>query len=446
MFRDLRQFISLLEREADLLSVAMELSPDQEIAAAVREVEEKTGRALYLPRVKGYSYSMIGNLLGHRRRIALAFGNPQDLMAVYGERRKRVIPPVRVKDGPVQEVAHRGDIDLPRLLPALIHHEGDAAPYLTSAIAVARDPESGRLSCGIHRVQLKGGNKIGILLNNPPIAAFFRRAEELSRPLPIALIVGCDPLTFISSVIRAPQEEKFAVGGGLASRPLEMVRCPGSDLEVPAHAEFVLLGELLPGIRESEGPFGESSGYYMTFESPVGRISSVIHRRDAIYHALVPFSGEDSSLIEFLWEAENLPLLRQRFPWLARIHFPPRTLGLTVLVAVKPVPHEEVRGLVHALWEMIPIAKNVVVVDEDVSFENDGDWWWVLSTRFRAAHGLWLEEGGRGMSIDPSAQGASVTRLAIDATVAAEGGDRYHRVKADRSVRERVSGLLMSYF
>ena len=349
MDRDLREFMGVLKREGELVEVSLELSPDQEVCAAIREVDQRTGKALYLPRIQNYLFPVIGNLLGHRRRIALAFDNPKDLTAVYRERRHRPMPPVRVQEGPVREVVHENPTDVPRLLPALVHHPGDAGPYLTSAIAIARDPESGILSGGIHRVQLRGGNEFGILLNNPPIAEFFRKAESLSRPLPIAFVVGSDPLTFLSSVIRAPREEKLAIGGGLAGRPLEMVRCVTSDLEVPAFGEFVLEGEVLPGIRKREGPFGESSGYYCTFESPVGRISAVTHRKDAVYHALVPFSGEDSSLSEFLWEVESFPLLQQEFPWLVRIHFPPRTLGLTALAAVKPVAHREVQNLIRAL-------------------------------------------------------------------------------------------------
>ncbi|MDP6559605.1 MAG: UbiD family decarboxylase, partial [Candidatus Binatia bacterium] len=351
MFRDLPEFLRRLDQEGELLTVTAELSPEKEIAAAIREVEEKTTKALYLDRVKGYPSGMVGNLLGHRRRIALALGNPGDPVAEYGERRKLLIPPVRVKEGPVQEVSHTKTIDLPGLVPALTHHDGDAGPYLTSAIAIARDPETGIPSCGIHRVQLKGRDKFGILLNNPPIAEFFRKAEALSRPLPIAFVIGCDPLTLLSSVVRTPQEEKLAIGGGLASRPVEVVHCPEFDLEVPAHCEFVLLGEVLPGTRESEGPFGETSGYYMTFESPVGRISKVLHRKNAVYHSLLPFSREDSTLIEFLWEAEHLSHLRGKFPCLVRIHFPPRTLGLTVLASIKPAPHDQVRELIQTLWE-----------------------------------------------------------------------------------------------
>lgn len=445
MFRDLGEFLDRLKREGELLTLGVELSPDQEVCAAIREVEEKKGKALRLSRVKGSPFSIVGNLLGSRKRVEMAFGNPQDLISLYGERRKQLIPPVRVADGPVKEVVHKDPLDLSRLLPALTHHEGDDGPYLTSAVAVARDPESGKLSSGIHRVQLKGGNKIGVLLNNPPIAAFFRKAEAASEPLPIAFIVGCDPVTLLSSVIRAPEGEKFAIGGALAGRPIEMVRCLTSDLEVPAYAEFVLEGEILAGIRETEGPFGESSGYYMTFESPVGRITSVMHRKDAVYHALVPFSGEDSTLSQFLWEAENLPLLQERFPTLLRVHFPPRTLGLTVMAAVGPMPHAEVKALIQALWEAIPIAKNVIVVDHDVVLEGGADVWWALSTRLRAEEGLWVEKGSRGMAIDPSAQGRSVTRVGIDATVAAEEGERFRRVEVAKDVRERVRGLLKSY-
>jgi 2,5-furandicarboxylate decarboxylase 1 len=251
-----------------------------------------------------------------------------------------------------------------------------------------------------------------------------------------------DPVSFLSSVIRAPEGEKFSIAGGLAGMPLQLVRCLESDLEVPAHAEFVLEGEMLPGLRETEGPFGESSGYYMTFESPVGRILSVTHRKDAIYHALVPFSREDSSLSQFLWEAENLPRLRERFPSLARVYFPPRTLGLTVFAAVKPTPPEEVKALIQALWEAIPIAKNVIIVDHDVSLEDGNDLWWALSTRLRVEEGLWLEKSGRGMAIDPSAQGRSVTRMGIDATVGGQSGERFRRIGVAGAVRDKVKSLL----
>jgi len=206
------------------------------------------------------------------------------------------------------------------------------------------------------------------------------------------------------------------VGGGLASRPIEMVRCVTSDLEVPAHAELVLEGEILPGVRETEGPFGESSGYYLTFECPVGKITAVTHRKDPIYHALVPFSGEDSTLSEFLWEAENFPQLKQKFPSLVRIHIPPRSLGLTVLAAVEPMPHRSVKALIQAVWEMMPVAKNVVVVDADVPLAGGADVWWALSTRLRADEGIWSEKGGRGMGIDPSVQaGQPVPRVGPNA-------------------------------
>lgn len=441
----MREFLELLGRAEELVRVPAELAADQEVSAAIREVEQKTGKALFLSRLKDYPFSLAANLFGDRRRIALAFGEPPDLLAAYAERRKEPLAPVRVADGPVMEVLHREKMDLRELLPALIHHEGDAGPYLTSAVAVARDPESGKLSSGIHRVQLKGENGFRILLNNPPIAAFLRKAEARSAPLPIAFVIGTDPLTFLASIIRAPDENKFSIAGGLRSHAVEMVRCLHGDLEVPAHAEFVLEGEVLPGVRETEGPFGESSGYYLTFESPVGRILSVMHRKDAIYHALVPFSREDSTLIEFLSEAELLPRLRSRFPSLVRIHFPPRTLGLTVLAAVRAMPHGEVQSLTRALWDALPIAKNVVVVDADVSLDGGEDLWWALSTRLDADKGLLVERGGRAMAIDPSTRSGVVTRMGIDATVGAEADARWRRVKVADSVRERVRGLLSSY-
>jgi len=159
MFNDLRGFIDLLEKKDDLIQVPVELSPNQEAAAAIRLVEESSGKAASLSKIKGSPFSMVGSLLGHRRRVELAFGNPPDLLALYAERRKQLIPPKLVSDGPVREIVHNRPIDIPEIVPVLTHHEGDVGPYLTSAIAVARDPETGILSCGIHRVQIKGGGQ-----------------------------------------------------------------------------------------------------------------------------------------------------------------------------------------------------------------------------------------------------------------------------------------------
>ncbi len=102
MFRDLREFVDLLQREGELLTVPEELSPNQEITAAIREVDKRKGKALRLPQISGYPFSLVGNLLGHRRRVELAFGKPKDLLALYAERRKQLIPPKLVNDGPVK--------------------------------------------------------------------------------------------------------------------------------------------------------------------------------------------------------------------------------------------------------------------------------------------------------------------------------------------------------
>jgi len=172
----------------------------------------------------------------------------------------------------------------------------------------------------------------------------------------------------------------------------------------------------------------------------------VTHRKDPTYHALVPFSGEDSTLSEFLWEAENFPQLKQKFPSLVRIHIPPRSLGLSVLVAVEPMPHRSVKALIQAIWDMMPVAKNVVVVDADVPLEGGADVWWALSTRLRADEGIWSAKGGRGMGIDPSVQaGQPVPRVGIDATAMAEDPVLFRRVDVANAVREKVSRILKRY-
>ena len=110
MFRDLREFLRILDENEELLTVPVELSANQEAAAAIRVVEERTGKATRLSRVNGSPFTIVGSLLGHRRRVELAFGRPADLIALYAERRKKLIPPVLLKDGPVREVVHRENV------------------------------------------------------------------------------------------------------------------------------------------------------------------------------------------------------------------------------------------------------------------------------------------------------------------------------------------------
>ena len=298
MFSDLNGFIRHLEDHGELVRVKERLSPLHEIPAAIRFIDQKWRSAALFEEVQGYDVPVIGNLLGNRKRLEMALSAGDDLITQYLNRTNRPIKPVIRKEGPVKEVVLTGHIDILKSMPVLTHHEKDAGPYLTSAVTIAKDPDTGVRGMGIHRIQVKGKNRVGILLASPPLSHFFKRFEERGKPMEVAIVVGMDPITFFSSVIWAPKGiDKFDLAGGLKGEAIELVSCESVDLEVPARAEFVLEGKVLPNKREKEGPFGESTGVYLTYDNPVAEIDVITHRQTPIYHALMPFTNEESVLM-----------------------------------------------------------------------------------------------------------------------------------------------------
>ena len=195
--KDLRSFLTLLKSHGELLSVQAEVDPRFEVGEILRQFDEREGPALLFEKVRGHSARIAGNLVGSRRRLALAFELPQekDLLQLYQERRAKKIEPQAVRSGPVKEVVLKepGKVDL-GVLPIPTYHEGDGGPYVTCGVVTSKSPDTGLRSMGLHRLHIKGPNRMGIHLTNPPIAQFAREAEARGEALDIAVSLGVHPI------------------------------------------------------------------------------------------------------------------------------------------------------------------------------------------------------------------------------------------------------------
>jgi 2,5-furandicarboxylate decarboxylase 1 len=257
-YPDLRGFLSDLGHE--LVAVDTELDPRHEIAAVLRGLGA-ADPAILCSSIRGYpGVRVSGNLLGGRGRMARAIGTSEsELAATYLERTRRGIPPVAAGgSAPVKEVVRIAPRDLLSILPVLTHYEKDVAPFITSGVVLCRDPQTRRRGMGIHRLMVKGGNRLGIFLANPPLSVFHARAEAAGRPLEVAVALGLDPATLVAAVVKSGPAgpDKMDIAGALRGQPVELVRCETVDVEVPARAEAVIEGHVLAGVREPEGPFG----------------------------------------------------------------------------------------------------------------------------------------------------------------------------------------------
>ena len=417
-YRDLRAFLADLGD--DLLHIDQAFDPRFEIAAMLRALPQNGPVALFGNIVGHPGARIVGNLIASRARTARALGcSEETLAATYLQRSRKGIAPVAVSDAPVKELVHRGPIDLLSLLPILTHYEKDGAPFITTGVVLCRDPESGRRGMGIHRMMAKGGDRLGILLANPPLSQFHAHAEAAGKPLEIAIALGVEPALLVASVVKTGPlgPDKMDIAGALRQAPVEMTRAESVDVEVPARAEIIIEGRVLPGVREAEGPFGENTGYYFSNISPVVEVTAVTHRRDFIYPALCPWTADVDTLLSLAAGTELLGQLQGQVAGVVDLDLTTGTCGFTAVIAVRKMRPADVRRLIHLALSMDKRLKLVTVVDDDVDIRDPREVSWALATRFQPDRDTVILSGMEGYVIDPSCGSSGIgSRMGMNAT------------------------------
>jgi 2,5-furandicarboxylate decarboxylase 1 len=239
--------------------------------------------ATLFEKIAGYpDWRAAGAVLSTRKRLAIAMGCSESAIATrFEDGIRRPIDARLVDQAPCQDVVLTGDeVDLTRL-PLPMMHVKDGGPYISATLVVSKDPEYGR-NVGSYRMMYRSPRETGIdLVSSSDMRVYYQRALDQGRPLEIAVAVGVHPFEMLAASYKAPiAVDEFAIAGGLHGAPVDLVRCKTVDLEVPASAEFVLEGELLPiGWTADEGPFGEFS--HITGEvkwNPIFRVRAITRR------------------------------------------------------------------------------------------------------------------------------------------------------------------------
>src|SRR5437660_1006602 len=171
------------------------------------------------------------------------------------------------------------------------------------------------------------------------VLEYHRRAEAKGRPLPCAVVLGLHPLVSMGSLAYPPPDVgKFEVVGGLLGEPLQIAPCSTIDLHVPASAEIVIEGELLPGTREPEGPFGEFTGYVSRRSTAHVFVAKALAMRERPWFQAIA-SGRASDHITTLGlvrEAEIVNALSRAIPNVTGVHVPlSGTSAFSAYVAIK---------------------------------------------------------------------------------------------------------------
>ncbi len=448
MYADLRSFLAAFEHTpGELLRVQETVDPCHEVSAVLRAAAPGgEGPAVLFESLAGYpGWRLAGNVLGSRRRAAELLGtDPRHLKEIFAARKAQAMAPRQVRDAEVQTVIKEGGVDLRATLPVPTFHEGDAGPFFTAGIVIARDPESGRQNMGLHRMQVKDPDRLSLFLANPPLSAYFARAEAAGRPLPVAVALGPDPTVLMAAVSRAnvDGQDKMELAGGLRGEPVPVVKALTSEILVPAMAEVIIEGEVIPGIREDEGPFGESTGYYFTGHSPVVRVKAITHRPSPIFQAIQPWGSDADILLLLTSGSELLTRLRELAPAVQDVNLVPGTCTFQAIISVAGASQTEVRRIIHLALNMDRRLKQVTVVDDDVDIYDLREVMWALATRFQPAEDTVVLTGLEGYVIDPSAVDGRTSKLGLDATKPRGSGQNFAKIAVPPAAAARAAAIL----
>ncbi|MBN8973659.1 MAG: UbiD family decarboxylase [Rhizobiales bacterium] len=415
--RDLRSWLQVLAG-TDRIAVARSgLSLTDEIAAVSKRLENEA--AVLFPTPDGHAIPVVANLFADRSWVADSLGVPtESLLSRFQDAVRHPTPWTEVSDAPVQEVIHR-EIDLLRQLPIPKHNELDSGPYITAALLIARNPTTGVQNVSIHRCQVSGPDRIGVLLLPRHTHHYFRMAEQVGAALEIALVIGVHPACILASqAIVAIDQDEMNIAGTLLGYPVEMVKCKTNRVRVPAHAEIVIEGRILPQVREPEGPFGEFPQYYgARANREVITVDAITHRRHAIFHTIVGGGMEHLVLGEIPREASMLEHLQRNFPSVRDVRL---TRGGTcryhLAIKIDKASEGEPKNIIMAAFGGHYDIKQVVVVDMDVDIDDPNEIEWAVATRFQAGRDLMIVSGAQGSKLDPSAHAGISAKMGLDAT------------------------------
>jgi 4-hydroxy-3-polyprenylbenzoate decarboxylase len=477
-YADLREFLSQLEAQGELKRIAAPVSPRLEMTEVCDRVLRTGGPALLFEHPAGYDIPVLANLFGTAGRIAAAMGVEDEkqlrrigeLLAYLKEPEppsglrdlwdkfpvfKRVLdmaPRVR-SGGPCQEVVRDGtDVDLTRL-PVQLCWPGDAGPLITWGLTVTRGPHKKRQNLGIYRQQVLGPNRLIMRwLAHRGGALDFQDHRKISKDsFPVAVALGADPATMLAAVTPVPDAiSEYQFAGLLRGARTELVKCVGSDLQVPASAEIVLEGVIGDETAE-EGPHGDHTGYYNEAERfPVFTVERITSRRSPIYHST--YTGRPPDEPAMLGMALNelfVPLLAKQFPEIVDFYLPPEACSYRLAaVSMKKQYPGHAKRVMFGVWSYLRqfmYTKFVIVVDDDIDVRNWQDVIWAISTRVDPARDCLIAENTPIDTLDFASPAAGLgSKLGIDATTKwpGETARRWGRpIAMDAETKRRVDSL-----
>ena len=440
IYRDLRQWISLLEKEGELLRIKEEINLEPDVGAIGAACREIDGPGILAEKIAGYRNACLSIYLpGSLRRAGMALGLPKEKTSPKEQKEtwlkaydKYPVKPRTVarSEAPCKEnVMHGEKVNLFEF-PVPRINTMDAAPYILKTLCITKDPDSGWVNFGMYRMMVLDRNKTSLMTSHTSHwGQHYLKYRQRGEPFEMAVALGTDPVLATVSGVRIPAGwNEFDFAGAIRGEPVEIIKAESVELPVPATAEIVLEGVVTPEADVFEGPFGEYTGSYSgALMMPAFEIKTITYRNNPVFDTVYVDKGTDDGwmiIIPFCAALEQE--LKQLCPSVTEVSYLlPESMNC--VVQGKWINKTEPRHIMNAVWasQANPQSKMVTVVDEDIDPWNAQEVMWAIATRCQANTDIVMIPGSH-CRLDPSQEvDATTCKFGIDATKSTEPYPRH---------------------
>lgn len=414
------------------------------MAAVIKAAQKQGEAAVYFPSVEGTSMPAVSNIYGSHRRLCELIGATE--LTFCQQWVNLTDNMLRDAAASMHEVAYPADMIEGKIsdLPLITYHARDAGPYFTSAIYIAREPDSRTLNLSFHRSMFVSDDELRIRLGSShDLARIQSKAEARGEAVEAALLIGVRPEIFLAACASPPYGvSELGLAAGITGQPVPMYSCKTIDMMVPEGTEIVVEGRILPNVRRPEGPFGEFLGNYVPVgDNHVFEVSHVSWRKNPIFHALICGSPEDLRPLEAVTAARIYKHVSSVVPGILDVSCRPNVM-ITIIKLRKQYEGHGAHALVAAVGSHLDYNKVCIVVDEDVDIFNLDDVMWAYMTRGRADKRAKILHDVPGFYRDPMKDHWG--RLLIDATMPWSREEEFRRKTIPGEDNINLADYLMS--
>ena len=423
----MREFLKVLEEDFKVIKIEKEVSAEYEVAKILREHPKDV---LIFENVEGYDMKIISGICNTRDKIA------RGISVTVPEITKRIMKatenpiPIKNVDNVKENFNTQKEPDLGKI-PVPTYYKKDGGAYMTAGVVIAKDPETGIRNASIHRMLVSGKDKLGIRIVPRNLYTYYKKAEEMDKPLDIAIAIGMHPATLLATTTSVPiTTDELEVANNFHNGNMKLIKCESVDLDVP-DAEIIMEGKILPHEREPEGPFVDLTDTYdVVRNEPIIKLNKIHYKEDPFYHAIMPAGFEHRLLQGLPQEPRIYNAVLNTVPTVQNVVL---TEGgccwLHAAVSIKKQTQGDGKNVLMAALAAHPSLKHAIVVDEDVDIFDPEDLEYAIATRVKGDDDIMIVPGARGSSLDPCAKpDGTTTKIGVDATKPLDKLEKFERV------------------